>query len=45
MAEMSRTIEPTELGGSATIQFDSCALEDNTAPQPPTLVRFNELTY
>jgi hypothetical protein len=40
-----QSVDNTELGGSATIQFDSCALEDNTAPQPPTLVRFNELTY
>jgi Tfp pilus assembly protein PilV len=40
-----QSVDNTELGGSATIQFDSCALEDNTAPQPPTLVRFTELTY
>lgn len=33
------------LGGSAVIDFNSCALKQNTIPQPPRLVSIREATY
>jgi hypothetical protein len=33
------------LGGSAVINFNSCALKQNTIPQPPRLLSIREATY
>lgn len=33
------------LGGSATIQFNICALKQSMNPQPPTTISFHELAY
>jgi hypothetical protein len=33
------------LGGSASINFNSCALKQNQTPQPPRLISIREATY
>ena len=35
----------TTLGGSAVINFDSCALSRNTGQRPPNQIAFRELSY
>ncbi len=40
-----QSLDNTVLGGSAVIKYDLCALQNNTAPQPPTIIGFRELTY
>jgi hypothetical protein len=33
------------LGGSAVINFNSCALKQNTGNKPPTMINFHEMSY
>jgi hypothetical protein len=35
----------TTLGGTAEIDFDSCALNRNLFQQPPSAIAFRELPY
>jgi hypothetical protein len=39
------SIDDTKIGGSAVIQFDRCALVNNSAPAPPRLLSTHELSY
>ncbi len=40
-----QSLDTTVLGGSANIQFDVCALQNNTAPQPPRVIAYREIFY
>jgi hypothetical protein len=39
------SVVDTTLGGSAVIDFDSCALNRNTGNKPPNAIAFRELQY
>ncbi len=40
-----QSLDTVEIGGSANIQFDVCALQNNMAPQPPRIIGYRELHY
>ncbi len=40
-----QSLDTTVLGGSANIQFDLCALQNNVAPQPPRVLAYREIHY
>ncbi|MGH9579734.1 MAG: PilX N-terminal domain-containing pilus assembly protein [Terriglobales bacterium] len=40
-----QSLDNTVLGGSAVINYDLCALQNNTTPQPPTVIAFREVSY
>ena len=40
-----QSLVDTVLGGSAVINYDSCALQQKKAPRPPTSIAFRELSY
>jgi len=40
-----QSLVDVDLGGSATINYDSCALVQKKAPRPPTAIAFRELPY
>lgn len=40
-----QSLVDTVLGGSAVIDYDSCALAQKKAPRPPTSIAFRELSY
>ncbi len=40
-----QSLDTTVLGGSANIQFDICALQNDMAPQPPRVIGYRELHY
>ncbi|MGH9532973.1 MAG: hypothetical protein ACRD2Q_11330, partial [Terriglobales bacterium] len=40
-----QSLDTTTLGGSANIQFDVCALQNNMAPQPPRVIAYREIFY
>ena len=40
-----QSLVDVDLGGSATINYDSCALVQKKAPRPPNAIAFRELPY
>lgn len=40
-----QSLVDVDLGGSATINYDSCALAQKKAPRPPNAIAFRELPY
>jgi hypothetical protein len=40
-----QSLVDTSLGGSAVIQYDTCALQQKKAPRPPNSIAFRELQY
>ncbi len=40
-----QSLDTVVIGGSANIQFDVCALQNNMAPQPPRIIGYRELHY
>lgn len=40
-----QSLVDTVLGGSANINYDSCALQQKKAPRPPNSIAFRELSY
>lgn len=40
-----QSLDNTVLGGSAVINYDVCALANNTAPQPPRIIAYREVFY
>jgi hypothetical protein len=40
-----QSLDNTVLGGSAVINFDVCALENNMTPQPPRVIAYREVFY
>ena len=40
-----QSLVDVDLGGSATINYDSCALAQKKAPRPPIAIAFRELSY